>query len=76
MGEVYSTRGTSELQMNESEEYDKKPWHSYKESNKGVGEQNNAHECDVSEDESRDLEAHDGGHMGRWCGELRACEVT
>jgi hypothetical protein len=46
--------------MNKSEERDKKLQHSCKESNKDVGKKDHACECDVSEDESRDLEAHDG----------------
>jgi hypothetical protein len=54
--------------MNKSEECNKKPWHSHKELDKGMGKEDNARECNVSEDESRDLEAHDGstwvGGMG------------
>ena len=46
--------------MNESEECDKKSQYSYKEPNKDMGEQDNAHECDVSKDKSHDLEAHGG----------------
>jgi hypothetical protein len=38
----------------------KKPWHSCKEPNKNVGKEDNAHECNISEDKSHDLEAHDG----------------
>ena len=59
--------------MNESEECDKKLWHSYKEPNKDMGEQDNACECDVSENKSCDLEAHAGctweggvGTKGMW----------
>ena len=44
--------------MNESEECNKKLPHSCKEPNKGMGEQDNACECNVSENKSRDLEAH------------------
>ena len=54
--------------MNESEECDKKPQHSCKEPNKGMGEQDNAHEYNVSKNKSYDLEAHVGstwvGGMG------------
>jgi hypothetical protein len=46
--------------MNESEEHDKKPRHSRKEPNENVGKEDNARECNVSEDKSCDLEAHDG----------------
>jgi hypothetical protein len=46
--------------MNESEERNKKPRHCCKEPNKDVGEKDNARECNVSEDKSRDLEAHAG----------------
>jgi hypothetical protein len=44
--------------MNESEECDKKPWHSRKEPNEHVGKEDNACECNVSENKSRDLKAH------------------
>jgi hypothetical protein len=38
LGKVYSTKNlTSESEMNESEERDKKSQHSYKEPNKGMG---------------------------------------
>jgi hypothetical protein len=54
--------------MNKSEECDKKLRHSHKEPNENVGKEDNAHECNVSENKSRDLEAHDGsmwvGGMG------------
>ena len=53
-------KGTSESQTNELEKCDKKPRHSRKEPNKGMGEQDNAHECNVSKNKSRDLEAHAG----------------
>ena len=46
--------------MNESEKCDKKLWHSRKEPNKDMGEQDNAYECNVSEDKSYDLKAHTG----------------
>jgi hypothetical protein len=46
--------------MNELEKRDKKPRHSHKEPNEDVGKQDNARECNVSEDKSRDLEAHVG----------------
>jgi hypothetical protein len=46
--------------MNESEERDKKPWHSRKEPNENMGKEDDACECNVSEDKSHDLEAHDG----------------
>ena len=46
--------------MNESEECDKKPRHSRKEPNKNVGKKDDARECNVSEDKSRDLKAHAG----------------
>jgi hypothetical protein len=45
--------------MNESEERDKKAWHSYKEPNKGMGKWDNACKCDISKNKSHDLEAHD-----------------
>jgi hypothetical protein len=65
--------------MNKSEERDKKPRHSHKEPNKNMCKENNARECDVSENESRDLEAHDGctwlsGMEVAW--KLRVREVT
>jgi hypothetical protein len=44
--------------MNESEECDKKPRHSRQEPNKDMGQKDNARECNISEDKSRDLEAH------------------
>ena len=44
--------------MNELEEHNKKLRHSCKEPNKGMGEQDNARECDVSKNKSCDLEAH------------------
>jgi len=54
--------------MNESEEHDKKPRHSHKEPNENMGKEDNACECNISEDKSRDLEAHVGsmwvGGMG------------
>ena len=54
--------------MSKSEECDKKLRHSHKEPDKNVGKEDNAHECNVSENKSRDLEAHDGstwvGGMG------------
>jgi hypothetical protein len=46
--------------MNESEESNKKPRHSRKEPNENVGKEDDACECNVSKDKSRDLEAHDG----------------
>jgi len=46
--------------MNELEEHNKKPRHSHKEPNKNVGKEDNAHECNVSENKPRDLEAHVG----------------
>jgi hypothetical protein len=46
--------------MNKSEERDKKPRHSCKEPNENVGKEDDARECNVSEDKSCDLEAHDG----------------
>ena len=62
MGKVYSTKkGVSESQTNGSEKYDKKLQHSYKEPNKGMGKEDNACECNVSENQSYDLEAHNGG---------------
>jgi hypothetical protein len=36
MGKLYSKKGTSESETNESEEHDKKPQHSCKEPNKGM----------------------------------------
>jgi len=46
--------------MNESEERDKKPRHSRKEPNENVGKEDNACECNISEDKPCDLEAHAG----------------
>jgi hypothetical protein len=46
--------------MNESEECDKKPRHSYKEPDENVGKEDSARECNVSENQSYDLEAHAG----------------
>jgi hypothetical protein len=48
----------SESETNESEKHDKKPWHSRKEPNENVGKEDNAHECNVSKNKSRDLKAH------------------
>jgi hypothetical protein len=48
--------------MNELEECDKKLWHSRKEPNKGMGEDDNARECNISKDKSHDLKAHGGAH--------------
>jgi hypothetical protein len=45
--------------MNKSEKCDKKPWHSHKEPNKNMGKEDNARECNIGEDKSHDLEAHD-----------------
>jgi hypothetical protein len=45
--------------MNKLEECDKNLWHSCKEPNKGMGKEDNACECNVSEDKSHDLKAHD-----------------
>ena len=44
--------------MNESEKRNKKPRHSRKEPNKNVGKEDNACECNVSENKLCDLEAH------------------
>jgi hypothetical protein len=44
--------------MNGSEECDKKLWHSCKEPNENMGKEDNACECNVSENKPRDLEAH------------------
>ena len=57
-GRCIVLKGASESQTNESEECDKKLWHSYKEPNENVGKEDNAHKCDVSENKSHDLEAH------------------
>jgi hypothetical protein len=46
--------------MNESEKRNKKPRHCCEEPNENVGKKDNARECNVSEDKSRDLEAHAG----------------
>ena len=46
--------------MNELEECDKKPRHSHKEPNENMGKEDNARECNVSKNKSRDLEAHVG----------------
>jgi len=58
----------SELETNESEKHNKKPRHSCKEPNENVSKENNAYECNVSENKSCDLEAHAGcmwvGGMG------------
>jgi hypothetical protein len=59
-GRCIVLKGTSESETNESEERDKKPRHSRKEPNENVGKEDNARECNVSEDKSRDLEAHAG----------------
>ena len=59
-GRCIVLKGTSESQTNESEECDKKPRHSHKEPDKGMGKQDNARECNVSENKSHDLEAHAG----------------
>ena len=54
--------------MNNLEKCDKKPWHSHKKPNKNVGKEDNAHECNRSENKSCDLKAYDGstwvGGMG------------
>ena len=67
-GRCIVLKGMSESKMNELEECNKKPRHSHKEPNKNVGEKDNAHECNVSENKSHDLEAHAGctwvGGMG------------
>jgi len=57
VGKVCST---SESSTNESEKCDKKLWHSHKEPNENVGKEDNACECNVSENKPRDLEAHAG----------------
>jgi hypothetical protein len=44
--------------MNESEKCDKKLWHSHKEPNENVGKEDNACECNVSENKPCNLEAH------------------
>jgi hypothetical protein len=49
-GRYIVLKGTSELGTNESEECDKKLWHSHKEPNKNVGKEDN-----VSENKPRDL---------------------
>ena len=59
-GRCIVLKGMSESSMNESEECDKKLWHSYKEPDKNVGKEDSACECNVSENKSCDLEAHDG----------------
>ena len=61
--------------MSESEECDKKLRHCHKEPNKNMGKEDNACECDVSKDKSRDLEAHDGCTWVGDMGSLRAHEV-
>ena len=67
-GRCIVLKETSESQMNELEECDKKPQHSFKEPNKSMGEQDNAHECNVSKNKSHNLEAYVGstwvGGMG------------
>jgi hypothetical protein len=50
--------GTSESKTNESEKHNKKPQHSREEPNEYVSKEDNAHECNVSENKSHDLEAH------------------
>ena len=57
-GRCIVLKGTSESQTNESEKCDKKPRHCRKEPNENVGKKDDARECNVSEDKSRDLEAH------------------
>ena len=51
--------------MNELEECDKKPQHSYKEPYENMGKQNHTHKCNISEDKSCDLEAH---NRSMWVG--------
>jgi hypothetical protein len=59
MRKVYSTtKGTSELETSELEERNKKPQHSCKEPNENVSKEDNARECNVSENKSHDLKAH------------------
>jgi hypothetical protein len=36
-GRYIVLKGMSELETNKLEEYDKKPWHSHKKPNKGIG---------------------------------------
>jgi hypothetical protein len=49
---------TSESEMNESEKRDEEPRHSHKKPNENVGKEDNACECNVSKNKSRDLGAH------------------
>jgi hypothetical protein len=59
MGKVYSTKkGTSESETSELEERNKKLRHSRKEPNKNVSKEDNARECNVSENKSHDLKAY------------------
>ena len=53
--------------MNESEEHNKKLQHSCKESNKGMGNQDNAYKCNIGKDKSHDLEAH---NRSMWVGDM------
>ena len=46
--------------MNESEECDEKPRHSRKEPNENMGKEDDAHECNISEDKPHDLKVHVG----------------
>jgi hypothetical protein len=50
-----------ESETNKSEECDKKVQHSYEEPNENMGKEDSAHKCDIGEDKSHDLKAHDGG---------------
>ena len=59
-GRCIVLKGTSESKTNESEEHNKKPRHSRKEPNENVGKEDNARECNVSENKPCDLEAHVG----------------
>jgi hypothetical protein len=54
-GRCIVLRGTSE-----SEEHNEKPRHSRKEPHENMGKEDNARECNISKDESHDLEAHAG----------------
>jgi hypothetical protein len=57
-GRCIVLKRTSESETNELEERDKKPWHCCKEPNENVGKKDDARECNISEDKSRNLEAH------------------
>ena len=48
----------SVLETNELEKHNKKLWHSYKELNKSISEQNNVRKCNISKDKSHNLKAY------------------